>query len=358
MQKEHSGIRSFAVESKKKKQVPTGDPEDVRRLARFAPYLNFLEFKLEMNHRIFKESKVAATLALLNTPGFYFPADIAERAARLVAKWEDEDWSEPEDQPVAQQQAPAPAPAVDGPASNNSNNANEEAPAVQIRVPSARDPLFGTNGIMHGVISTRNGAGRRVYMLNPRLPHQSSKEFGHNGLSVGQWFPMRLVALHHGAHGASQAGIYGNQKSGAFSIVAGNSTYHAFDQDQGDVLYYSAPRAHENKDPNRLASPASSGSLALRASHSSRRPVRVLRSAGGGSSSDNDWLPRCGLRYDGLYRVDAVREKKNASGGLYEQFKLVRLGANVNGDENLQEIARSSPSAAQAAAYRNLMDCG
>ncbi|KAK8094174.1 hypothetical protein PG997_000859 [Apiospora hydei] len=323
IQKEHSGIRSFAVKSKKRKQVPTSDPEDVRRLARFAPYLNFLEFKLEMNHRIFKESKVAATLALLNTPGFYFPADIAERAARLVAKWEDEDWSEPEDQPVTQQQAPAPAPAMNGTASNN-NNANEEAPAVQIRVPSARDPLFGTNGIMHGVISTRNGAGRRVYMLNPRLPHQSSKEFGHNGLSVGQWFPMRLVALHHGAHGASQAGIYGSQKTGgAFSIVAGNSIYHAFDQDQGDVLYYSAPRAHENKDPNRLASPASSGSLALRASHSSQRPVR---------------------------------EKKNASGGLYEQFKLVRLGANANGQETLQEIARSSPSAAQAAAHRNWMD--
>ncbi|KAK8038867.1 hypothetical protein PG993_007278 [Apiospora rasikravindrae] len=325
MQKEHSGIRSFAVKSKKRKQISTSDPEDVRRLARFAPYLNFLEFKLEMNHRIFKESKVAATLALMNTPGFYFPVDIAERAARLVAKWEDEDWSE-EDQPVAaQQQAPAPALAMNGAASNN---ANEEAPAVQIKVPSARDPLFGTTGII--------------------------KEFGHNGLSVGQWFAMRLVALHHGAHGASQAGISGSQKTGAFSIVAGNSIYHEFDQDQGDVLYYSAPRAHENKDPDHLGT-ASSGSLALRASHSSRKPVRVLRSAGGGGS-DNDWLPRCGIRYDGLYRIDAVREKKNASGGLYEQFKLVRLGANVNGHESLQEIARSSPSAAQAAAYRNLMD--
>ncbi|KAK8086664.1 hypothetical protein PG994_001638 [Apiospora phragmitis] len=313
MQEEHRGIRSFAI--------PTSDPEDVRRLERLTPYLNFLELRLEMNHRIFKESKVAASLALMNTPGFHFPANVAEHAARLVAKWEDQDWSEDitesEDQPVAQQQASNAA----------SNNANEEAPAVQFSVPSARDPLFGTTGIMHGVILTRNHAGRRVYMLKPRLLHQSSKEFGHNGLSVGQWFPMRLAALHHGAHRASQAGIYGSQKTGAFSIVAGNSTYHEFDQDTGDTLYYSAPRAHENKDPNQVA-PASSGSLALRSSSSSRNPVRVLRAAGGGS---NKWLPRCGLRYDGLYRVDTVREKKNASGGLYEQFKLVRLGPNING---------------------------
>ncbi|KAK7977892.1 hypothetical protein PG988_005382 [Apiospora saccharicola] len=307
-----------------------------------------------MNHRIFKESKVAATLALMNTPGFHFPAGVAERAARLVAKWEDEDWSEdraePEDQPAAQQQqASTPARATRGAASNN---ANEEAPAVEIKIPGARDPLFGTNGIMHGVISTRNAAGRRVYMLNPRLPHQSAKAFGHNGLSVGQWFPMRFVALHHGAHGASQAGIHGSQTTGAYSIVAGNSLYHEFDQDTGDTLYYSAPRAHENKDPRQLG-PASSGSLALRVSHASRKPVRVLRAAGGG---ENQWLPRCGLRYDGLYRVAAVREKKNASGGLYEQFKLVRLGANINGDEELKDIAANSPSAAQAAAYRNLMD--
>ena len=313
MQKEHIGIKNFAVKSKRKKQVPTSDPEDVRRLARLTPYLNFLEFKLEMNHRIFKESKVAATLALMNMPSFHFPADVAERAARLVAKWEDEDWSEdraePEDQSTGQQQQ-RPQASASSTSDAASNKVNEEAPAVQIRVPGARDPLFGTNGIMYGVISTRNAADRRVYMLNPRLPHQSSKEFGHNGLSVGQWFPMRLVALHHGAHGASQAGIHGSQATGAYSIVAGNSLYHDFDQDTGDVLYYSAPRAHENKDPHQLG-PASSGSLALRASHASRKPVRVLRAAGGGQ---NEWLPRCGLRYDGLYRVAAIREKKNASG--------------------------------------------
>ncbi|KAK7920783.1 hypothetical protein PG985_008805 [Apiospora marii] len=356
MQKEHIGIKNFAVKSKRKKQVPTSDPEDVRRLARLTPYLNFLEFRLEMNHRIFKESKVAATLALMNVPGFHFPADVAERAARLVAKWEEEDWSE--DRAEADDQStgpPQPQPQqASAPSSRGatSNNANEEAPAVQISIPGARDPLFGTNGIMHGVISTRNAVGRRVYMLNPRLPHQSSKVFGHNGLSVGQWFAMRFVALHHGAHGASQAGIHGSQATGAYSIVAGNSLYHEFDQDKGVIMYYSAPRAHENKDPHQLG-PASSGSLALRASHASRKPVRVLRAAGGGQ---NQWLPRCGLRYDGLYEVAAIREKKNASGGLYEQFKLVRLGPNINGHEELKDIAKDSPSAEQAAAYRNLMD--
>ncbi|KAK8107444.1 E3 ubiquitin-protein ligase UHRF1 [Apiospora kogelbergensis] len=320
MQKEHLAIKNFAVKSKKKKQVPTSEPEDIRRLARFIPYLNFLEFKLEMNHRIFKESKVADTLALMNKPGFYFPADVAECAARLVAGWEDGDWNE--DPPEVQEEIPAPFTRNTAP-----NNAGEEAPAVQIKVPSARDPIFGTDGIMNGVISTRNSAGRKVHMLNPLLTHKPSKEFGHNGLQVGQWFPLRLVALHHGAHGASQAGIYASITAGAYSIVAGNSAYHHLDQDEGNTLYYSTPRSHENTDPNNVAAP-SSGTLALRASASSGRPVRVLRAAGGGT---NSWLPGCGIRYDGLYQVVAVRETKNVTGELYEQFKLVRLLESVNG---------------------------
>lgn len=57
MQREHSGIKSFPVKSRKKKQVPTSDPEDLRRLARPTPYLNFLEFKLEMNHRISRSQR-------------------------------------------------------------------------------------------------------------------------------------------------------------------------------------------------------------------------------------------------------------------------------------------------------------
>lgn len=66
---------------------------------------------------------MAATLALMNAPGFHFPADVAERAARLVAKWEEEDWNEdraePEDQPAAQQQQQASTSPTIGPASNN-----------------------------------------------------------------------------------------------------------------------------------------------------------------------------------------------------------------------------------------------
>ncbi|KAK6824825.1 YDG/SRA domain-containing protein [Apiospora arundinis] len=347
MRKEHLGIKNFAVKSKKKEEVPTSDPEDMRRLSRFTPYLNFLEFRLDMTRRVFKESKVAETLALMNRPGFFFPPDIAERAARLIARWEDEDWSE--DLPEVQEEISTSS--TNGTASNN---ANEEAAAVEIRVPSARDPLFGTNGIMNGVIATRNPAGRKVHMLNPLLPHRSSKEFGHNGLQVGQWFPMRLVALHHGAHGASQAGIYGSINDGAYSIVAGNSIYHYLDRDEGTTLYYSAPHAHENKNPKEVAAP-SNGTLALRASVSSTRPVRVLRAAGGGT---NTWLPQYGIRYDGLYQVTEIRQTKNANGGLYEQFKLVRLPENVNGQESLENIICNSPSTEQIAAYRSLNNLG
>ncbi|KAK8006751.1 ydg sra domain-containing protein [Apiospora marii] len=216
-----------------------------------------------------------------------------------------------------------------------SNNANEEAPAVQISIPGARDPLFGTNGIMHGVISTRNAVGRRVYMLNPRLPHQSRRVFGHNGLSVGQWFAMWLRRpAPRRVTGPAKPAFTEARPLAPTPLWRATRSTTSSTRTRASSCTYSAPRAHENKDPHQLG-PASSGSLALRASHASRKPVRVLRAAGAAKISG---CPGA------------------ASGGLYEQFKLVRLGPNINGHEELKDIAKDLPSAEQAAAYRNLMD--
>jgi SAD/SRA domain-containing protein len=58
-------------------------------------------------------------------------------------------------------------------------------------------------------------------------------------------------------------------------------------------------------------------------SRQTRNLVRVLRSASSGGQN-HKWLPRGGLRYDGLYQVVGQEIRKNKNDGAFYQFKLVR----------------------------------
>ena len=72
---------------------------------------------------------------------------------------------------------------------------------------------------MRGIVFS--GSQRRSYRLDPNdSSHvRNCNIFGHNGLRIGQWWPLRVCALRDGAHGAMQGGIAGNSRSGAFSVV-------------------------------------------------------------------------------------------------------------------------------------------
>lgn len=54
-----------------------------------------------------------------------------------------------------------------------------------------------------------------------------------------------------------------------------------------------------------------------------RNLVWVLRSASSGGQN-HKWLPRGGLRYDGLYQVVEQQIRMNRNNGAFYQFKLVR----------------------------------
>ena len=77
---------------------------------------------------------------------------------------------------------------------------------------------------MRGILI--GGESRRRYRLdkNYHPSPRSHKEFGHNGLEVGDWWPQRICALRDGAHGAIQGGIAGSFLTGAFSIVVSSTS--------------------------------------------------------------------------------------------------------------------------------------
>lgn len=126
---------------------------------------------------------------------------------------------------------------------------------------------------------------------------------------------------------ANQTSLAGSAALGAYSVVV-SGQYDELDKDKGDTIYYSGSGSHDNENPN-LPAESTSGTKALNTSLTTRKPVRVLRTY----QSTSRWTPTQGLRYDGLYRVVGVNRPKNAKGGLYEQFKLVRMPDQIPLDE-------------------------
>jgi hypothetical protein len=303
-------------------------------LPRLESFLQWLETSVEITPALKERSKVATCLQLIfNIPRFHFEERTKDRARQLYERLEAQNWGKGE---VIEEDDEGSVTSGDDGAGNSKRrrsssdatprrDSGADITVTTIRAPRASHPIFGESGIMHGVVLKITN-GRKSYILDSRYPKRDAKVFGHNNLEVGQWWPMQILALFHGAHGARMGGIAGNSETGAYSVVTAGGPYEELDQDRGNVLYYSGSSSHFNTDPKQ-PSPSSNATNALKASMRMQKPVRVLRAAGGGGSkSRSSWRPTVGIRYDGLYRVVAMQLKINTSGGLYEQFKLERLG--------------------------------
>ncbi|RMZ11458.1 hypothetical protein D0860_03416 [Hortaea werneckii] len=184
---------------------------------------------------------------------------------------------------------------------------------------------------------------RRHSVLDPRYEKRDSRVVGSNNIKMGEWFPRQLVALFQGAHGHQQAGICGDEKSGAFSIVV-SGQYELLDTDRGTYLYYSGSGSVDNTDPRQPA-PSTTATMALHTSLGNGCPVRVLRSSTGKSR----YAPSFGMRYDGLYTVVSVSYPSNSKGGMYEQFKLERN----NGQTDIDMLVHS-PSPVEIGQYQQI----
>ena len=82
---------------------------------------------------------------------------------------------------------------------------------------------------------------------------------------------------------------------------------------------------------------------AMQRSYHDHRPIRVLRTAGGKWRS----CPAKGIRYDGLYHIISDAVAKNARGGAYVRFELVR-------EANQPSIDVSRPTMAEKEVFDRL----
>ncbi|WYZ46006.1 hypothetical protein EsH8_IX_000231 [Colletotrichum jinshuiense] len=271
--------------------------------------------------------RLAGTFKLLTDPNGredqqrFFTEDTQTRAKALAFKWTDQDAALFVDDVDDNEGA---VNALEDESVKNKTSFLPKVPTatkvktVTYRLPALNDPIFGIDGPMCGIAYKQGKT--KTYEQNPDFSHlkKFAGVFGHNGLTVGDWWPMQVAAFFKGAHGSWQGGISGHAAQGAHSIVT-SGTYEECDKDDGTILYYSGSGSHEHTDNEPKVTNATK---LLHTSLRTQKPVRVLRSASGGKGK---WRPSVGIRYDGLYRVHEVLTPTNKKGGRYFQFVLWRL---------------------------------
>lgn len=203
----------------------------------------------------------------------------------------------------------------------SSSNSKGPTPEKTWRRPSPNHPIFGENGVMKGILAGRGEAGRMGYKFDPYFNRPNFRVFGHNGCTVGDWWPLQIAACRDGAHGSIMGGIARGGPNGAATSIVISGGYKGLDQDHGDTILYSGSGPDSEKNADRHNATITAASKAMQTTHALGEPIRVFR----GSKSDWKYAPDIGLRYDGLYRINRVLTSINHNGGAYIRFELKRL---------------------------------
>jgi hypothetical protein len=170
------------------------------------------------------------------------------------------------------------------------------------------------------IISYPNNGLRLDEDPDAQPPYQVNnfRFYGHNGTSNGQWWP-RLIGTHRdGTHGHTIAGISGDVKTGAYSILV--AMQYEDDRDTGDDIIYTGTRSKTPNKPTN-ATEYMLASRLPRGKNKVKNPIRVVRSYKGCEKSK--YCPIEGYRYDGLYEV--VDYKLLDSLTQHYEFQLQRI---------------------------------
>ncbi|MBS2532202.1 HNH endonuclease [Catenulispora sp. NF23] len=156
-----------------------------------------------------------------------------------------------------------------------------------------------------------------------------TKTFGHiPGYPVGFTFARQRDAFDAGVHGMTDAGISGNGREGADSIVVSGG--YPDDRDYGDVIIYTGHGGRDRDSRRQVADQkiTSPGNAGLVRSQLEELLVRVLR----GSRGNPVHSPKTGLSYDGLFRVDDHWSVQGEEGFLIWQFRMVKVDDDFAGE--------------------------
>ena len=203
-------IRRYMVDLKKKKELGTIKRQAVYDFLKSVSLLQDFDTTRARQSGIEMLLKGVTGEAALNLP-FEFPDPFPALAAHVLGIIESN--SGYEEVVAAEDVAPATNP------KKRKHGKEPTSRVVETPVVSMNDPAVRAEigAILDNV--QRSGENGRNWKISDKTLITSSKRFGHNGLRIGQCWPFRVCALRDGAHGIGQAGIAGDQKDGARSIV-------------------------------------------------------------------------------------------------------------------------------------------
>lgn len=165
------------------------------------------------------------------------------------------------------------------------------------------------------------------------------------GVPVGTIWRFRFQASEAGVHTPLVAGIHGKQSIGAFSIVF--CCGYEDDIDLGEEIYFTGSGGKESSASKcRVGGPQIKDQQLTRCNKSLAincyapfsdegansgqnwrlgKPVRVLRSGNArGSTKKSPYLPKLGVRYDGIYKVVKYWSERKTNGLLIWRYLLRR----------------------------------
>ncbi|MFD8500652.1 YDG/SRA domain-containing protein [Amycolatopsis sp. NPDC059657] len=146
------------------------------------------------------------------------------------------------------------------------------------------------------------------------------------GVPEGTVFESRKAASRVQMHRALIAGIVGNERDGAESIVASHK--YEDDEDYGNMIVYTGHGGRGDSEKQESdQSFSASGNAALRTSMVTGAPVRVVR--GHNPRRHNPHAPESGYRYDGLFRVESAWIEPGIRGFKVCRFRLFKISAEV-----------------------------
>ena len=219
-------LRHKVIHDELMKDVLKGPPltEEERR---FLYQMLLVISNLDLTSAMEKELNLKLTLSIVmdeesSKPQYQYPEPFAKMARQAYLKFEAEDWganavAELPDEDDNDQADAAPA----AKKRRLLNTTSEEADIFRpryIRRPKPNHPIYGTEGIMRGILVDTTGK-LKTYFFDDTYSRRSHKAFGHNGHTIGDWWPLQVCALRDGAHGVKMGGIAGTETLGATSIV-------------------------------------------------------------------------------------------------------------------------------------------
>ena len=181
-------LSDVGVASRKIGRVPD-TPKIEGRLSTLRMSLDWMDNSLEMTPEITAKTNIRrAITAPWTIPGAHYPEDIVSKARALYDRWEAENWgaaavadAEDENYGEAGAGTEATTPTEAAPAADDA-----PLPTTQMAIPAVDDPLFGTGGMLYGVIKRQTP--RVTYVLNPTLRRPNARVYGHNNIQPGTWY--------------------------------------------------------------------------------------------------------------------------------------------------------------------------